>query len=98
MAKLYYVVQAYKIKEDEKYKTHIYPNYLTSYNMTLGGSNFGLQSGLYDALKFEAEEDAKKWTNYAASVFSARAWEIVPIDTRILGKKTPMYVVSDSNA
>ena len=97
MAKVYYVVQAYKIKEDEKYKTHIYPNYLTSYNMTLGGNNFGLQSGLYDALKFEAEEDAKKWANYAASVFSERTWEIVPVDSRILGKVAPMYVVENTH-
>lgn len=97
MAKVYYVVQAYEIKEDEKYKTHIYPNYLTSYDLKMGGNNFGLQSGLYDALKFEAEADAKKWENYAASVFSERTWEIVPVDSRILGKVTPMYIVENTN-
>ena len=88
----YYLVQAYKVTEDSQYHTDVYPAYLTSYDMTLGGNNFGLQSGIYDAIKFTSEEKAKEWLNYAASVFSGRTWEIVPVDARIFGKKTPNYI------
>lgn len=88
-----YVVQAYRKEEDKEYKRHLYPSYLTSYDMTKGGKNFGLQSGLHDAVKFESEETAEEWKNYAETKFLDRLWEVVPIDTRILGKVEPPYVV-----
>lgn len=94
MSEMYYLVQAYKDKEDVKYKSHIYPSYLTSYNMTLGGKNFGLQSGLHDALKFTTEKAAQEWCNYAKSIFENRTWEIVPADSRLFGRLKPSYVVS----
>lgn len=53
-------MQAYKVTEDSQYHTDVYPAYLTSYNMTLGGKKFGLQSGIYDAIKFTSEEKAKE--------------------------------------
>lgn len=93
--KIYYLVQAYKTKEDSKYKTHLHPNYLTSYNMRLGGANFGLQSGLYDAIKFETESKAKEWMEYAKHVFKERTWEIVPVDERMFGKEKPVYILSE---
>ena len=89
----YFVVQAYKNEVDEKYHCHLLPNYLTSYNMELGGSSFGLQSGLHDALKFTSEETAIKWKNYAKDKFLNRSWEIVEIDERLLGKYKPLYVL-----
>ncbi len=88
-----YVVQAYHKEEDEKYNRHLYPSYLTSYDMTKGGKNFGLQSGLHDAVKFESAETAKEWKDYAETKFLDRLWEVVPIDTRLLGKVEPLYVV-----
>lgn len=95
--KIYYLVQAYKTKEDSKYKTHLYPNYLTSYsyNMQLGGANFGLQSGLYDAIKFESKSKAKEWMEYAKHIFKERTWEIVPVDERMFGKEKPAYILSE---
>lgn len=88
-----YVVQAYHAVEDKKYKRHLYPSYLTSYDMTKGGENFGLQSGLHDAVKFESVETAEEWKDYAKTQFLDRLWEVVPIDTRLLGKVKPLYVV-----
>lgn len=96
MAEIYYLIQAYKVKEDLKYNSHIYPSYLTSYDMTLGGDGFGLQTGFCDALKFEEIETAQKWLNYAKSKFTEKSWDIVPMDARLLGKVKPMYIVSES--
>lgn len=95
MNKVYYLVQAYKNKEDLKYQLHIYPTYLTSYDMVLGGANFGLQSSLHDALKFTEEETAQEWCNYAKSRFENRVWEIVPVDSRLFGRQKPSYVIDN---
>lgn len=95
MAEVYYLVQAYKTKEDPKYNSHIYPSYLTSYDLTLGGDGFGLQTGFHDALKFEKMEIAKKWLNYATNKFMERSWDIVPMDARLLGRAKLMYVVTE---
>ena len=95
MSKVYYLVQAYNIKEDPRNSYHLYPSYLTSYNMVLGGRNFGLQSNLYDALKFTEEEIAQKWYDYAKSKFEDRVWEIVPIDSRLFGRQKPCYVIGE---
>ena len=83
--KKYYLIQAYK--------RHLYPSYLTSYDLKKGGENFGLQSGLHDALKFESESKAKEWTDYASQIFKEREWEIVPVDERLFGKVTPLYIL-----
>ena len=96
MAEIYYLVQAYKTKEDPRYNSHLYPSYLTSYNLTLGGDGFGLQTGFHDALKFEKMEIAQEWLDYAATEFPERSWDIVPMDARLLGKVKPMYVVTGS--
>lgn len=96
MAEIYYLVQAYKTKEDPKYNTHLCPSYLTSYNLTLGGDGFGLQTGFHDALKFEKMETAQKWLNYAATRFNERSWDIVPMDVRLLGRVKPLYIVTES--
>lgn len=93
MEKKYYLIQAYHIKEDKEYKRHLYPSYLTSYDLKKGGENFGLQSGLHDALKFESESKAKEWTDYASQIFKEREWEIVPVDERLFGKVTPLYIL-----
>lgn len=96
MTEIYYLIQAYKTKEDPKYNTHIYPSYLTSYDLTLGGDGFGLQTGFHDALKFEKMETAKEWLDYAATKFPDRSWDIVPMDSRLLGRKEPLYIVEKS--
>lgn len=96
MAEIYYLVQAYKTKEDPKYNSHLYPSYLTSYNITLGGDGFGLQTGFHDALKFEKMETAKEWLDYAATKFPERSWDIVPMDSRLLGRVEPLYIVGRS--
>lgn len=93
MSKILYVIQAYHNKEDETYKQHLYPSYLTSYDLKKGGKNFGLQTGLHDALKFENMETAEEWKCYGEKTFLDRNWEIVPIDVRLLGKVKPMYIV-----
>lgn len=89
----YFVVQAYKNKVDENYRSHLLPSYLTSYNKTLGGNGFGLQSGLPDALKFKSKKDAVKWKEFAQERFLDRNWEIVEIDERLLGKLEVKYVI-----
>ena len=40
---IYYFVLGYKKEIDTQYKRHLHPCYLTSYNLKLGGSGFGLQ-------------------------------------------------------
>jgi len=91
---LYYLIQSYSIEVDEKYKKHLYPSYLTSYDMKLGGKNFGLQSGLHDALKFTSIEDANLFMNKGIEIFGkSHEFEIVPIDARTLGRAEPKYVL-----
>lgn len=92
---IYYMVQAYHREVDVEYSRHLYPAYLTSYDKVKGGKNFGLQSGLRDALKFTSEETAMEWQQYAAEVFKDRAWEVVPVDSRLLGKVKPIYVIEE---
>lgn len=89
-----YVVQAYSKKIDEQYKTHLHPSYLTSYNMKLGGNKFGLQTGLYDALKFETEETAELWKQKGEHIFGdIKEFDIVPIDSRLLGRFKIKYII-----
>ena len=89
----YYLIQAYNKQEDKNYHTHKYPSYLTSYDMKMGGENFGLQSGLYDALKFISLEEAIRWKEYGEKTFVSKEFDIVPIDSRILGRVNPQYVI-----
>ena len=90
---VYYLVQAYKKEVDEQYQRHLYPSYLTSYNMKKGGDAFGLQSGLPDALKFVNEETAKEWKVIAEKIYPDRIFDVVPLDSRILGKVIPRFVL-----
>ena len=90
---IYYLVQAYKKEVDEMYQRHLYPSYLTSYHMKKGGDAFGLQSGLSDALKFVNEKTAEEWKSLAERTYTDRVFDVVPIDSRILGKVTPRFVV-----
>ena len=90
---VYYLVQAYKKEVDEQYLRHLYPSYLTSYNMKKGGDAFGLQSGLPDALKFVNEETAEEWKTIAEKIYPDRTFEVVPLDGRILGKVVPRFIV-----
>ena len=91
---IYYVVQGYSKQVDEKFKTHLYPSYLTSYDLKLGGNGFGLQSGLCDALKFTDEQTASKWREKGEKVFGEnKELEIIPIDSRIFGRSSLRFVV-----
>lgn len=90
---IYYLVQAYKKEVDEVYQRHLYPSYLTSYNMKKGGDAFGLQSGLPDALKFVDEKTAEEWKLLAEKTYPDRTFEVVPVDSRILGKVVPRFVL-----
>ena len=92
---IYYLVQSYKTEVDEKYHGHLYPCYLTSYNMTVGGEGFGLQSGTHDALKFTNEELINPYMERAIKSYGHNhEFEIVPFDERILGRDKKLYVVS----
>ena len=90
---IYYLIQAYHKEVDKQYHRHLYPTYLTSYKMQLGGDSFGLQSGLHDALKFTSEETAKIWLEKGKNTFKGRDWELVPVDSRIFGRAKLEYVI-----
>ena len=91
---IYYLVQGFSKEEDEKWKTHLYPCYLTSYKLTLGGEGFGLQSGFHDALKFTSLELAEKWKAKGEEVFGkCKEFAIVPMDSRLLGRAELKYIV-----
>lgn len=92
---IYYLIQAYKKDVDETHKGHLYPSYVTSYKMQKGGDNFGLQSGIYDALKFLSDDTANEWKEIAVNAYPDREFEVVPLDGRILGRVQPRFVVED---
>ena len=85
----YYLIQGYKKEKDPKYHCHIYPNYFTEYNV---GEGFFLQSGFRDALKFEYKTDAEEYLEKAKNTFKDYEFDIVPFDSRIFGKISPLYV------
>lgn len=91
--KTYYLIQSYKTEKDDKYYGDIYPSYLTSYDLTLGGKNFGLQTNMYDAVKFSSKDKAKIWLKYAVEHFPNRTWDIIPVDERLFGKNKPLYII-----
>ena len=91
---LYYVVQGYSKQVDNDFKTHLYPSYLTSYNLTLGGEGFGLQSGLCDALKFTDMTMAQHWKSKGEKVFLTKEFEVVPIDSRVFGRGSLRFIVN----
>lgn len=89
---IYFLVQAYRKKIDEEHNSHLYPSYLTSYDMC---NQFGLQTGTYDALKFISEETAKVFMEKAINIFGeTREFEIVPFDERIFGRAKQKYIIS----
>ena len=90
---VYYLIQAYKKEVDETYQGHLYPSYLTSYYMEKGGQGFGLQSGLPDALKFVNKKTAEEWKVIAEKTYPDRTFDVVPLDSRILGKVVPRFVL-----
>lgn len=91
---IYYLVQGYSKKVDDKFHSHLYPSYLTSYDLKLGGNKFGLQSGFTDALKFINETTANQWKLKAEEIFGKiKEFEIVPIDSRIFGRVDLRYVL-----
>lgn len=89
----YYLINAYSKEVDEKYQTHLHPTYLTCYKMD--GKQLGLQSGLYDALKFLSLEHAKKWMKRAEKMFPMKEFGIVPFPDRVFGRVTPKFVIAD---
>ena len=91
----YFLIQSYHKEIDEKYHRHLYPCYLTSYDLNVGGKNFGLQSGTHDALKFKNEECLKPYLEKAIKTFGDKyEFDVVPFDGRIFGKAKLLYVVS----
>jgi len=95
---VYFLVQSYRKDVDEKYNSHLYPSYLTSYNLKLGGDQFGLQSGLHDALKFISEKDAQIFMEKGIQVFGkTHEFEIIPFDARVFGRAKVAYVIEAIN-
>jgi hypothetical protein len=91
---IYYLIQAYSKQVDEKYSTHLYASYLTSYNLKIGGDSFGLQSGLHDALKFTDEVTANLWKLKGEEVYGkTKEFEIVPFDSRVFGRAKVQYLI-----
>lgn len=90
---IYYFVLGYRKEIDKQYKRHLHPCYLTSYDLKLGGSGFGLQSGIYDALKFETYECAKYFMDYAIKKFDNYEFEIAPFSSDIFGKYRIDYII-----
>ncbi len=88
---VYYLVHAYNKEVDEKHQTHLHPTYLTSYKMD--GKQLGLQSGLYDALKFKTSEQAEVWRKKAEEIFPMKECRIVAIPSEVFGRVTPRFVV-----
>lgn len=91
--KTYYLIQSYKTEKNDKYYGDIYPSYLTSYDLILGGKNFGLQTNMYDAVKFSSKDKAKIWLKYAVEHYPNRTWDIIPVDERLFGKNKPLYII-----
>lgn len=91
---IYYLVLAYRKEKDLEYKRDLHPSYLTSYNLKLGGSQFGLQSGIFDALKFETIECANVFKEYAVERFGDKYdFDVAPYTDEMFGKYKINYIV-----
>lgn len=91
---IYYLIQSYKKDVDEEYKRHLYPCYLTSYDMKIGGKGFGLQSGTHDALKFTNQDLLKPYLKKAEEIFgNTHEFDVVPFDKRVFGRAKIFYVI-----
>lgn len=90
MKQHYILILGYKKTQDESTMSHKYPTYFTCYN----GSEYGLQSGMHDALKFEDGEKAYEYLEVANEKFgNLYEFEAVIVNSLILGKYDYKYVI-----
>ena len=90
---VYYIIQAFKKKIDEKYKKHLYPSFICSYNIEISGKGFGIQGNINDALKCVDKKDILPFINKAIDIFGdIYEFEVIIIDRRFFGRDKHKFV------
>jgi len=87
-----YLIVAYSKEKNNTTSSHIYPCYFTCYN----GNQYGLQSGIYDALKFQFEGRAKEELIIANKKFGDKyEFTVINVNNLMLGKYEYKYVIEE---